>query len=106
MTANQQIETFVEKLLEEKGITDVGADAYKQMKKDLLDRLEDCVNAAVLDKIPEQKLHEFEALLSAKGDSSALSAFCHKNISNFEELLASTLLSFRTRYIGLAPLAK
>lgn len=92
---------FVNKLVEEKKIAeDVGPDVLEEIKNDLFERIEDRINAMILEKIPPHKLEEFEEKLGSDSDSD-LQSFCEENIPNLDQEIASELLAFRQTYLGL-----
>ncbi|MEN9582504.1 MAG: hypothetical protein RL641_458 [Candidatus Parcubacteria bacterium] len=90
---------FVDRILEEKGIDGLDTEVVAQMKKDLLDRVEDRINATVLELLPVEKMGELNELLDTGSDQD-ISTFYQKHIPNFNEELAKTLFSFRTLYLG------
>ena len=93
------IKDFINKILEEKGVLSMDKEVVDQMRSDLTDRLETRINASVLENIP--KLEEFEALLD-KDDDSEIQNFISKNVPDLDALIASTMISFRNIYFGVA----
>ena len=57
--APQTLEAFVDKLIDEKGLSSMADDVLKQMKEDLLSRVEDRVNAEMLETLPPHPLESF-----------------------------------------------
>lgn len=94
------VQAFVNKLIEEKNITDVEPEVLEQMKKDLLERVEKRVDAVVIEQLSPEQLAEFEKLLDGS-DESTLKNFCQNAIPNLNELIAAELLNFRTTYLGI-----
>ena len=99
MEQNQTIEAFVGKLIEEKKFENVDADVLAQIKSDLAERVEDRINATILENMPKEKLEDFSALLDGASDE-AIQAFCHKNIDDLDEKIAAALVSFRDIYLN------
>ncbi|OGL70740.1 hypothetical protein A3C17_00810 [Candidatus Uhrbacteria bacterium RIFCSPHIGHO2_02_FULL_53_13] len=100
--APQTLEAFVDKLIDEKGLSSMADDVLKQMKEDLLSRVEDRVNAEMLETLPADRVESFEALLneeSSSGDDVA--AFLKEYVPNFDEVLANALMGFRHTYLNL-----
>lgn len=97
---NNTLETFVDRLIEEKGLDFVDAEVLVQMKGDLMDRVESRVNASILEYMPPEALPQFEELLDADVSDEEMQAFCAKQIPNMEEVLASALLEFRQTYLS------
>lgn len=96
---NANLETFARKLLEEKGLTNLDEEVRVQVERDLIDRLENRINATILAHLPKEKLGEFDALLD-KSDEAAIQAFTHTAIPDLDEVVAQELLNFREIYIN------
>jgi len=99
MTPEATLETFVDRIVEEKGLTGLDPEVVGQMKKDLLDRVESRINAMLLANMPEDKLEEFERVLDA-GNDEATRAFCADAIPDLDQRIADELLSFRATYLN------
>lgn len=95
----KNIEEFVDKIIEEKGFNTKDPEVVAQIKSDLLSRVEDRINAMIMANMPESALVEFEGLLDAK-DEKVTEAFIREQILDIDEKVASTLLAFRTMYVG------
>ncbi len=91
---------FVDKLMEEKDLGDIDEGVRLQMRKDLLERVEDRINAMVIEKIPVERMEEFDDLLN-KGTMEEVVKFCAENISGLDQLVAAELIAFRERYLEL-----
>lgn len=92
-------ELFVDRLVEEKNLTNVDPEVLKELKSDLVKRVEDRVNAMIIERLPAEKLPEFEKLLDG-GDNAAIQSFSETNIPNLPEVIAAELLAFRQTYLG------
>ena len=96
------LETFVDTLLKEKGVAVEDVEVQTQLKADLLSRVEDRVNAEMLAALPPEHLEAFEKLVSDAGSTADQSvAFLKEKITDYSEVLARTLLAFRTAYLSL-----
>jgi len=93
------ISIFIDKLLEEKGASEMGVEVMAQMKKDLEVRLEDRINAVVLENIPPSKLEEFNSLLD-EGEQQGIDAFYKRNIPDMNNIIAKAFMDFRSLYIS------
>ncbi len=93
------LEDFVNKLLEEKGLTNLDPDILAEAKKDILEKAEDKIKATIFENMPEDKLDEFNSLMEANNEKN-LQDFIKENISNIEELIAQALLDFKNTYLG------
>ncbi len=93
-------EEFISNLITEAGMnTNLEPDVLAELKKDLGERLENRINAAILSQIPEHKLAEFEKLVD-EGDKEKTQAFCADVIPGLNELIAAEFVGFRNRYIS------
>lgn len=97
-SSNINLESFADKLLQEKKLENISAEVREQMREDLVDRLEERVNLALVQFMPPEKLDEFEQLVSSK-NLEDIAKFCAENIPNLEQIIASELLNFRTTYL-------
>lgn len=93
------LEAFVDRLLEEKGLEGLDTDVLAQVRTDLMSRLEDRVNAAILAHMPEDELPAFSKLLDS-GDAAEIQKFCAKHVPDLENVVAAELLGFRETYVG------
>jgi hypothetical protein len=101
MSVIKDLDSFVSKLLEEKGLADVDKAVYKELHSDLMSRLEDIINATIVEKLPPSKLEEFEKLLDNGANSNQFQEFIKKHIPNIDAVLGTALITFRERYLGV-----
>lgn len=90
---------FIDRLVDEKGLNNLDSSILSQLKVDLAERLENIVNAAILAKMPQDKLESFEKLLDS-GNDSEIQSFCAENIPDLDQVIAGELLNFRQTYLG------
>jgi len=93
-----QLDQFVDRLVEEKGFENLTPEVRAQINDDLRNRLEDRINAIILEKLPPEKLEEFEKLVNT-GNVEDIQAFSRENIPDLDQHIANELLAFRTTYI-------
>lgn len=93
------LEDFVDRLVAEKGMTNLDPEVLAQVKKDLLDRVEDRVNAVIIEKLPPESLEEFEKILDG-ADEKEIQPFCQQRIPNLDQVIAAELLAFRQTYLN------
>ena len=93
------ISEFVNRLIEEKGFGDVDTDVLRQIGFDLTERVEERINAIILENLPPEKLEEFSFLLDS-ADAEHIQAYCRENIVNLVELIADALVRFRDTYLN------
>lgn len=91
---------FVDRLTEEKGLTSLDREVLTQVKTDLLDRVEDRINAVIVEHIPADQMEFFEKLVE-RGEKTEIHAFCERHISGLNEIIAKELVAFRDTYLGL-----
>ncbi|MGH7141463.1 MAG: DUF5663 domain-containing protein [Minisyncoccia bacterium] len=96
----QVLAQFIDKLVEEKGLANLEPDVLAEIKTDLGARVEDRINAALLEAMPKDKLDAFEKLLDS-GSPEEAQAFCREHIPNIDEVAAETLLDFRRTYLNI-----
>lgn len=95
----EDLNIFAEKLIEEKGLTYLPDDVGKQLRLDLMQRLENQINATVLEHMPPDKLIEFEKQIDS-GDEKAIQDFASQNIPDLAAKISATLIRFRTTYLS------
>lgn len=93
------IEAFVEKLLKEKGISGLDDATMRQLRDDLVVRVENITNSLILENMPKDKMDDFEKILDS-GNEKDVQEFCKLNIPNMEELVSTGLLKLRSLYLS------
>ncbi len=91
-------EEFLERLLTEKGITQMDSEVREQIKADLRESLERRINAALVRSLPQEKLDDFDKVLE-QGKQGKIQSFLKKNIANMHDVIAQELLEFRKTYL-------
>lgn len=99
MANEPSLQQFVDRLVEEKGFADETPEVLAQIKEDLLSRVEDRINAVILENMPSHLMEEFEKKLDQESTEQVM-AFCSENIPNINEVIAAELLNFRTTYLA------
>lgn len=95
----ENLEEFIDKLIVEKGFGDKDPDVLEQIKLDLIDRVEDRINAMVMEKLPEDALDEFETKLDS-GDQAEIQKFITHYIPDIKDRVAFELMSFKNMYLS------
>lgn len=90
---------FIDLLVEEKGLGNEDSAVIDQIKQDLASRLEDRVNAMIVDALSEDDFEGFEAAIDT-GDLQKSQAFLREHIEGFDEKVASELVAFKAMYLG------
>lgn len=96
----KDIDGFVDWVLDQKpAMKDLEPDIRNQIKSDFVDLLGDQINAEILARMPEDKLDEFDTILSSK-DGVAAQAFCQEHVPGMSEIVAQVLVDFKLKYVG------
>jgi hypothetical protein len=94
-----ELEQFVDQLLLEKGVQSADPGVQAQLKEDLLSRIEDRVQAAILENLPESELETFEGKLDTESEEG-IQTYLRSVIPNFDEVIAQELLDFKNIYLS------
>jgi len=97
---NQDIRTFLQKLLEDAGQTDMSPELTEQKIVDLNTRLEDKLILTAMDHLSEEKQDELAGLAENKAPAKEMEDFVKTNIDNWEEVFSNALDEFRSTYLG------
>jgi len=101
MAISPSLEGFAKKLLEERGgLEGLNPGTVQQMEADLTGRLENRVNAALIENLSPQYLEEAERLVD-EGDAGKIQQFFQDHIPNVSDVIASELLMFRQTYLNV-----
>ncbi|MDP2586917.1 MAG: DUF5663 domain-containing protein [Candidatus Komeilibacteria bacterium] len=92
------INDFVARLTRERGLDNLEAEVISQIKTDLADRVSNKINAAIIEKMPIDKLTDFESLLDT-GTSSEVQDFCATHVPNLNSVVAAALADFADSYL-------
>jgi len=93
------ISAFVDKLLQEKGVSGLSDEVMSQLKSDLVDRAENIINAEILANMPKDAIEEFEKKLDG-GSDEEIQEFCRAHISNMDEVIAGGLTKLKNIYLA------
>lgn len=96
--SSEAITLFVDRLVEEKKIENLDLEVLDQIKADLSDRVEDRINASILEHLPPDKLDDFNKLLDSE-DAEKIQLFCQENVKDLDNVIAKELLDFRSSYL-------
>ena len=98
-TPSEALSFFVDQLVAEKKFENLDVSVMDQIKSDLLDRVEDRINAATLEHMPPERLEEFNQILESE-DMEKIQAFCQLSIPDFDNVIAKELMNFRNTYLN------
>jgi hypothetical protein len=94
---NQQIQTFLEKLLTERGIK-VDEDLKRQMISELNQRLQVRFQQIITEELSEQDLANLDKV--SESGEAAVQSYLHSKISNLDELLIKAMADFRQAFLA------
>lgn len=95
----ESMNQFVDELITKKGLTNLDKEVIAQIKSDLLERLENRLNASILAEMPADKIEEFEKILDS-GNDSEIQDFIKANVVNLEQILAVEIINFQKLYLS------
>lgn len=97
----QNIDDFIENLLNEKGITDLPADTREELAADMKNRLTDQINKAAIMELSEEKAAELSDLLDDPDfTNEKMTEFMQNSGVNLVEVALDTMLRFRNFYLN------
>lgn len=92
---------FVDRLVEEKKFPEgLEKEVVDQIKADLLSRVEDRMNAVIINNLSPEKLEEFNKLMDNNISDEDMQKFCGDNIPDLPQLIASELIVFKQKYLS------
>jgi broad-specificity NMP kinase len=98
---NLDLELFVDRLLQEKKFPEnLEKEVMAQIKADLLDQVENRINAVIISNLTEDKLEEFNKKIDQNLSDEEMQKFFGDNIPDLTQLIASELISFRQSYLS------
>lgn len=97
----QNIDDFLESLLNDKGITDVDPEIRAELKEDMKTRLMDQINRAAIMELSEEKAAELAGLVDdPEFNDEKMAKFMQESGVNLTEVALDTMLKFRGFYLG------
>jgi len=92
---------YAEALLLERGVSDdLPDEVLGQMRKDILERLNNFFIARVLETLPADKIDELDKMIQEK-ESDEVWKYIHSNLEDFDKFSMEVLADFRNKYLGL-----
>ena len=97
----QNIDEFIENLLNEKGITDVEPEVRNELKSEMKARLEEQIDRAAVQALSEDKAIELAKLVEDPNfKNEQMVEFMKNSGVNLTEVALETMLRFRNFYLG------
>lgn len=101
MADSQALQDFVSRLIEEKNYGELEPEVAEQVRKDVMERLVNTINAKSIAALSDEQVAEFEKLLDANASEEEVQAFIAKSIPNGDEFLTRVMTDFRMSYLGM-----
>jgi len=98
---NMDLQAFVDKLVMEKeDFKSLSPDVLAQIKNDLLERVENRIDAVVVSNLSETDLEEFNKMIESKKSDEEIQGFCNEKIPDLAQLIATELINFQQTYLS------
>jgi hypothetical protein len=94
-----ELKKFVRGVIQDKNLSGVEQEVLEQLISDLSVRLENQINAALLQQLSDEDMVEFEQLLDSGEVDKIQNYFYNKNI-NVTEITAQVMSRFRAAYLS------
>lgn len=97
----EDMNKFLEKILEDNGVTGLDDDVKANMVAEMRDYLINQINEAVISKLPDDKIDEFQQKIMYENPSEEeLGQFFKNSGVDVAQVTLNTLLRFRSYYKG------
>lgn len=93
------ITVFLNQLLDDGGGATIDPEVRTQMLNDLRSRLENRIFTTIVTKLPPAELPAFEALVTRPAPPAEVEVYLRAHLPNFDELIAESMLAFRSMYV-------
>lgn len=101
MTNGDEMDKFINQILDAKQLSGVTDDVRQQLVADLKQRLLDQINRALIDALPEEKAAAFDSLLDDETiDDGAVQQFIAESGVDVKRVTLQTMLRFSELYLG------
>ena len=98
---NIDLKSYVDGLIADKKLPEnLDPGVIEQMKLELLDRVENRINAVIINNLTETRLEEFNKILDSEKNDIEVQSFLKENVPNLTELIATELIVFRQTYLS------
>jgi len=97
----ENVEQFLDQLLDEKGYTDLDEDVRNELKIDMGQRLMDQIDQAAINALSEEKAIELANKLDDPNfTNEQAAAFVQESGVDMERIALETMIQFRIWYLG------
>ncbi len=98
-TESAVLDRFVSDMLKERGVDSLPKEVQDQMHEDLMARVNDRINAAVLAAMSPTHVEEFEKVVDS-GNVEAIQKFCSDHVPGIDEIVAHELILLKSSYLS------
>ena len=99
----ENVEDFIDQLIDEKGYSDLDDDVRQELKNDMIQRLMDQIDQAAINALPEDKAIELADKLDDESfDDEKVAEFMQNSGVDLQQVALETMLQFRMLYLGEA----
>ena len=97
----QNVDDFIEGLLQEKGITDIDPGTKEGLKSEMKEQLMEQIDKAVVYKLSDEQATELANMMDDENFSrDQLDEFIQKSGVNIDEVASEIMSKFRNFYLG------
>lgn len=98
---DQNFNQFLEDLLKHANLTSLKEDYKTAYKEKLLQQLLERIGLVVLEKLPEEKIQEYEKLVKQEASQKTLASFFEKNIPDYKKVVENAMLQFGQEFLEI-----
>jgi len=98
--------TFLEGLLQDSGILNLGEEEKEEMIKELYARLDNFITSTIIDNLPPENMEEFIKMTEQNKSKSEIEAYLNSKMPNAKEVFANAFIEFRNLYLGNVTVAR
>ena len=97
----ENVESFVDQLIEEKGYSDLDDNVRAELRNDMVTRLLDQIDMAAINALPEDKAIELADKIDNEDfDDDKVMQYIQDSGVDLQQVALETMLQFRMLYLG------
>lgn len=101
MNNNDEVNKYVDQLIDQRGFPDLTPEVREELRKDLLARLDEFIMAKVVSSLTDEQVASFESMLKEGKTGEEVQAFISSNVPDFTNFLTNAMLEFKNVYLGI-----
>ncbi len=94
------LKNFVKEMLTHKDLKGIDPEVVDQLVTDLVENLNTQINRAIVSKLPEASLKDFESLLEKKASKHQIDKLFEDNNVDTTDVATEVMQTFRKGYLG------